>query len=322
MEILQRKNYLGSLIDSSSNFLVRTTMGGSCTFANQAFCQFINIPESELIGQNLFDFMDEQQVAKCKKTIRNGLHDGKKIIETSLLFNESRWIDWEIAPILSEANERHTKELQWIGRDVTETHKYLQSLKEYQEKLQDILSSVNDLICSVWSDDFSVIYVNEASRDICGYSPNDFYENSDLFFSVIAPEDKERIAKAFWQLNYSAIEISINLEFGVIHRNGTRRQLLTRAQLKRNYEHNRFQIIATITDVTALKDAEKRLTDIAYEQSHKVRNAVSSIMSIFALLQAENNNIINEEPLLASMQDELMRLDSIIKNIVQRTENL
>ncbi|WP_177199974.1 PAS domain-containing protein [Flexibacter flexilis] len=322
LEITQRKNYLRSLIDSSSNFLVRTSMDGRCTFINQAFLQFIGEPEESIINQNIFELMNEAQAVLCKKSIRDGLHGGQKIISTSLLLNKTRWIDWEIAPILNESNERHIKELQWVGRDVTEKHEYLQSLKEYKEKLQEILNSVNDLICSVWSDDFSIIYVNEASRGICGYSPQDFYENSDLFFSVIAPEYKERVANVFWQLNYSAIETSINIEFAVIHRDGTRRQLLTRAQLKRNHEHNRFQIIATITDITALKDAEKRLTDIAHEQSHRVRNSVSSILAVFELFEAEKNNAILEEPMLVYVHDELTRLDKTITDIVKRTENL
>lgn len=120
-EIHQKNNQLLSLIQSQTNYLVRTDMNGFYTFVNDRFCRTFGYTREELIGTSSTisylagdDFLVQSTVKLCienpGKEFPVTIH--KKSVDGSILVSE-----WEFIA-LTDHNGAPT-EIQCVGHDVT-----------------------------------------------------------------------------------------------------------------------------------------------------------------------------------------------------------
>jgi PAS domain S-box-containing protein len=120
---------------------------GTFTFVNPAFCRYFDICNSPLKWSNIFTFMvDPDQVSKDLHSLFNLTPEFPVTIKEHKLMinNECKWLQWTYRAIFDEEN--HIREIQAIGRDITELVKAKESaLKAAKIKSQFLATMSHEI---------------------------------------------------------------------------------------------------------------------------------------------------------------------------------
>ncbi|KEQ30615.1 hypothetical protein N180_05175 [Pedobacter antarcticus 4BY] len=165
---------------------------------------------------------------------------------------------------------------------------------------------------------------NQGIRGIFGHEKTSYTEK--WWQEHVHPEDLDKI---LWKAK-SLIEnhkTRLNAEYRFRCADGSYRFVLDRAFILFNGDGLPVRIIGSMQDVTervsdlnAIKDQNRRLQEISWIQSHKVRSPLAKILGLVSLMKLSKNDLsaLNELiPMVASSAEEL---DAVLKEIVEKTE--
>jgi diguanylate cyclase (GGDEF)-like protein/PAS domain S-box-containing protein len=132
------------------------------------------------------------------------------------------------------------------------------ALRATEEKLSNILDSIDNV---VWSaNDTKFIYLNSVVEKIYGRPVSQFYQDKNLWFDVIHPEDRPQIRKAHETL---ARQASFTHEYRVIHPDGGVRWIEERARAIRNDKGHLIRFDGIAIDISERKAYEARIEYLA-----------------------------------------------------------
>lgn len=290
-KLRERKAYLSSLIDSQSNYLVRVDMQGRYTFVNKAFCQKLGYDRKSLIGQSYVNTISPEDLEKCQKIVEECISHPGKVVSLEARKTDVNgsifMMSWEFVGVPDTSGQ--TVEIQGVGQDVTQRYEFYKQLTETKERLENILSTVNDVVWSCRADDLSVLYINPACENVCGYPQEAYYRDNQLWFDNILPEDRSQVKEALSQL-FSTGEREA--EYRVRHKDGTIRYVYNKAILIKNHSSGYPVINGVASDITPIKIAEKQ----AQENARLKEEILESITDgFFALDRSWNITYINKE---------------------------
>ncbi len=167
---------------------------------------------------------------------------------------------------------------------------------------------------AIWSEQFCKIY---------GVSPDDNKHCFENWLSYVHPKDRERVTKLIKDANEQ--QININFYYRIIRRDACTRTI-------HSYRHMEFDedgkatgayaVAHDITDAMAnimhLKDQNKKLRDIAWIQSHKVRSPLATILGLTQLFQYEQSPD-QVEQIIKGIVESTEKLDEVIHEITNKT---
>ncbi|HEY0899969.1 MAG TPA: PAS domain-containing protein [Sphingobacteriaceae bacterium] len=132
--------------------------------ANRALEKILGLKIYDCVGKPIWEFLPPEEHYKFSDLINQGLKSGRGFfeLETSVITKSktTRWIGWTIAI--------HNRKWYANGRDITAQKKTQEDL----EQLSLVASKTNNGV--VISDSHQVIWVNEAFREITGFTLEDF----------------------------------------------------------------------------------------------------------------------------------------------------
>jgi len=137
-----REQFLSSLIDSQTNFLIRIDMKGQYTFVNKQFTKTFGYEDSDLIGKHFSITTIPEETRLCEEAFYHCITNKDKI--TKLLHKKpDKWgnlhdTEWELIAITDEKG--NVTGVQGIGQDVTERIKASKAILDQNERLQNIAS--------------------------------------------------------------------------------------------------------------------------------------------------------------------------------------
>lgn len=122
-ELVQEKQYLQSILNSQTNFVLRANKDGNITYVNPAFYQAFNYTEEDLIGKPFYVIIYPRDLMICEEIFRKTVENPGRIYKARLRLpiknsSEGIWIDWEIIAVKDENGE--PTDLQAIGLDITD----------------------------------------------------------------------------------------------------------------------------------------------------------------------------------------------------------
>jgi PAS domain S-box-containing protein len=174
------EQFLNSLIDSQTNFLIRFDTSGHFTFANKPFLKKLGYKKSEIIGKHFSMVTIPDEMDKCIKAFHYCInHPGKVIpLAHKKIDKAGNLIDteWEFVSVTNEENA--VIAIQGIGRDVTQKLLAEKEVKATAEKLDAFIESINDHFF-ILDKDWKFARVNAAFEKITQKS------RSELLGSVI-----------------------------------------------------------------------------------------------------------------------------------------
>jgi PAS domain S-box-containing protein len=198
-EALVKEQFLNSLIDSQTNFLIRFDVNGYFTFANKQFLKTLGYKKNELNGKHFSVVTIPEEMEMCKKAFLNCVkHPGKV---TPLVHQKrdkaGRLLDteWEFVAVVND--DGVVMAVQGIGRDIT--HKTLQELqiKTTADKLNAFIESINDYFY-ILDRDWKIVRVNAAFEKVVKKSRQELLGVSiwELFPAIVGTELEEGFRKA------------------------------------------------------------------------------------------------------------------------------
>jgi PAS domain S-box-containing protein len=184
--------------------------------------------------------------------------------------------------------------------------KTLQRLRESEERLRQITSSLRE---AVWLRDIKtleVLYVNPAYETIWGRTCESFYGDPTSFVEAIHPEDKARVMQAIQEQYHGKF---FDEEYRIIRPDGEIRWIWGRTLPVEDAAGQVSRIVAIAEDITARKQAEealrqrtaelqarnKELDAFAHTVAHDLQNALALVIGYADVLVHDHASLSSEE---------------------------
>ena len=141
------------------------------TDVNKTFCTKYGVSKEESIGKKCYKLTHGlNQICKppeYKCPVEQVLKTGKfsKSIHTHYVNGEKTYVELLAYPITNKKGK--IKQIVKIGRDITDRKKIEQEIKESEEKLNLILSNINDSVIVI-SKDHKILYMNKKAEEEYG----------------------------------------------------------------------------------------------------------------------------------------------------------
>ena len=162
-EALMREQFLHSLIDSQTNFLMRLDKDGIFTFVNKQFLAVFGFKKHEIIGKSFLMMTMEKDMELCQKAFKDCIsHPGKVIHIMHDKLDKKGAIhhtEWEFISVTDENGE--VSAIQGVGQDITQKIQIQSQVKRTSEKLDIFIESVTDSFFIV-DNDWRFLTVNAA----------------------------------------------------------------------------------------------------------------------------------------------------------------
>jgi PAS domain S-box-containing protein len=159
-----------AVVEDIPAMICRFLPDGTLTFVNNAYRSYFNKKSEELLGQNFFQFIPEQE----EKTVRNhflSLTQEKPMVtydhQVITPDGANRWQRWTDRALFDE--QGHVVEYQSIGSDITEQKQAVDELLESEERYRTVLEANPDPVV-VYDIEGKVIYFNPAFTRVFGWS--------------------------------------------------------------------------------------------------------------------------------------------------------
>ena len=308
---------LSAALDASANAVVITDRTGLIEWANPAFLTMTGYGIDEVFGHNPRDlvksgrheerfFQDLWQTIVAGKVWRGEIVNRRK---DGSLYHEQQ----TITPVRDECGTIHHYIA--IKQDVTERVEAERDLQVYRDNLEHIvaartaeLTASENRFRGIVEQSFVGIFIlqdnylrfaNRRLAEILGYADPDEFVDKTPVVELIAPEDRERIARKI-ELRLNQTELHIHHDFVGLRANGSRVELEVHG---RRIDHEgRPAIIGVVMDTTARKAAERAHEALLTEaerlarakgeflanMSHEIRTPLNAVLGLAQLGQRES----------------------------------
>ena len=168
-----------------------------------------------------------------------------------------KWLSWNSAPFSEEGL------IYAIARDITDSKQAQDEIAEERERFRQMAETIDQVFWMTDPQQNRFLYISPAFEQIWGINCLEVYENPQLFFEFIHPEDRDRAIGAV----ETQIQGEYNREYRIITRDGSIRWIHDRAFPIRNSLGEVYRIVGVADDITDRHYAKVAL----YEREQQFR---------------------------------------------------
>jgi PAS domain S-box-containing protein len=323
----RHEQFLNSLIDSQTNFLIRINTQGNFTYVNRQFTKTFGYSKSDIIGHHFSETTIPQEVYKCEEAFVNCLSHPGKIVKLIHKKPDKQGFlhdtEWEFISIVDDAG--NVVEIQGVGQDISRQLQVREEVMQIKNSLEALINNTEDHIWSV-DRERRYMYMNQAYikqiHYLTGVEPQKgsyCYKHSG-FTQQIIDEWNVYYKRALSGERYAIVNESIDLIGG-----------------KRLYFEVNFNPIYAAGgeiigvgcfghDITnrlkiqqELINQNERLRNIASLSSHELRRPVASMLGLISLIDRENFFNPDNEDIIGHLLTVSKEIDEAIRLIVDST---
>ncbi len=129
-------------------------------------------------------------------------------------------------------------------------------VKQSEDKLNNILTTIQDVVWSSYFVNRELNFINQAAKQVLGYSPDELYQNGAILENMVYSEDKKLVEAAFKEL---IARKYFQAEYRIVHQSGEIRWIRNRVWLKMDEAGRPAIMDGVITDITDRKNYEAEL---------------------------------------------------------------
>lgn len=260
-DITEEKNYLEKLttsesrykgiVQSQTNYLIRTDMHGNYTYYNDKFLADFGwlYEKKEIIGQHSFSSIMEYHhqavidiVNRCTKS------PGKAFqieIDKPKQKGEKRTTLWDFVCLID--NTGQPSEIQCVGVDISGRVRAERQLKDSKLRYQLITRATSD---AIWDWDLKTgdLYWGKGLKSIFGYEPHNF-KSITSWENIIHPEDAPGVLEKL-QNTLNGKGKKWHSEFRIKKSNGDFAYVLEKGSILRDKGQKAYRFVGAMQDIT------------------------------------------------------------------------
>ena len=170
--------------------------------------------------------------------------------------------------VVSSSYDADGRIIQYNIRDITARKEAEEALQKSEEQCRTIVSNINEYVYSVRFEEGSIksIYHSPKCLEITGYSPEEYYSDPMLWFTMIHEDDRDLVMEFLNAL--FAGEDREPIRHRIIHKSGAERWILNNCAVQRVDNEGKGLIISRldgfILDITDIKQAEENVFFLAH----------------------------------------------------------
>ena len=275
-------------MESSNDAIITRSLDDIIIGWNKGAEQIHGYSAEEVLGKHI-SILEPDSLRGETARLSEIIKQGKTIqqYETSRLRKDGTiiTISLTLSPVFSASGELMA--ISAIARDVTESKRAEEKLRESEEKYRNIVETANEGI-SLIDAEAKITYANKKMEDLLGYDPGELIDKPIWDF---ISEDSKTIAKLNLEKRRQSVDES--LEIKLMRKNGSPLWVLINAKSIFDDTGAFIGSMNMLTDITKRKEAEETLAniDIARKKEihHRIKNNLQVISSLLDL-QAEKFN--------------------------------
>ncbi|WP_162996625.1 PAS domain S-box protein [Mucilaginibacter celer] len=326
-EDIRTEQFLNSLIDSQTNFLIRIDTGGNFTFINKQFSKTFGYSKSEIIGQHFSKTTIPQELYLCEEVFANCLSNPGKIVKLIHKKPDKQGFlhdtEWEFISIVDESGK--VIEVQGIGQDITVRFQAREEAMRIKNSMEALINNTEDHIWSV-DREKRFVYMNQAYINqvtyLTGVEPQrgEYSYKHAGYTQQIIDDWNVYYQRALDGERYTIVNASIDPQGG--------RRLYFEVSFNPIYTqkgeiigvgclgHNITNRLKTQQE---LLNQNERLRNIASLSSHELRRPVASMLGLISLIDRENFFNPDNEDIIGHILTVSKEIDEVIRLIVDST---
>lgn len=258
LKLVESEQKYRTMVEASHDIILLINTKGNFEFINKRGEEITGYKISDWLGKSFKDIVTKDSIERAQKGYRNALKKKHDSFETRIvdIRGNALILTMNIIPILEDGK---VKTIVCFGRDITETKKAEEMLKNSEITYRSIIDSVTEAIYI--QDEFGkFLDVNLASEKMYGYSREDFIGKTPDFLSAPGKNDLTVTEKAI----KSAFKGKPNtMEFWGKRKDGT--EFPKEVSLSSGLYYGKKVVIAVARDITERKRAEEA------EKSHRIQ---------------------------------------------------
>ncbi len=288
-ELFERDEMLNSLLESNTTFLIRIDLSGNYTYVNNAFCNKFGVTPNEIIGKNYLSTIHPDDLSECEKI-------GYQILTQPTLVHKSTvrkpnaigiYIDTEWEYVVIQNNEGIIKEIQGVGRDITEQKKMVFELEEERNHLEMLIWG-GRLGTWDWNIVTNEVIFNERWAEMLGYEGAQIKLAYSDWEKTILKSDLPKVKEAL-ELTLRGEKSFYELEYRCIGVNGKIIWMYSTGKvIEKNKKKKPLRILGIHQDITEKKETESKIRNIEDRN-----NAIVSTLNEGVVIQNLDGEIVS-----------------------------
>jgi PAS domain S-box-containing protein len=326
-EALVREQFLNSLIDSQTNFLIRFDTLGCFTFANKQFLKKLGYKKSEVVGKHFSLVTIPEEMDMCKKAFVHCMKNPGKVIPLAHKKRDKCGnvfdTEWEFISVTNDDGEIIA--IQGIGHDKTEASQAREEITWTKSNLEALINNTEDQIWSV-DRETRYVYMNRAYRGQIarltgaepkqgdysylhkGYTEEEIQRWNDYYKRALAGERYTILTETTEPATGKLL--SFEVSFNPIYK--VKGDITGVGCFGRN-------ITEWLETEKAIVDQNERLRHIASLTSHELRRPVASMLGLINIIDRANFFNPDNHEIIGHLLTVGNEIDEVIRLIVDKT---
>ncbi|WP_051935712.1 PAS domain-containing protein [Salegentibacter sp. Hel_I_6] len=183
-----------SLLDSQTNYVIRTDIEGKYTYYNNKFQEDFGWIHGEtgLIGENCMMAVIEKDRSKVEETVIRCLENPDTTFQLEIRKprrdGNVRTTVWDFIALTDAKG--NPAEIQCIGIDISEKKEAEIALIEAKVQYEDLIKSIDGIFWELDIETFQFTFVSDQAIKLVGIPPSEWYGDPKFWEDHIHPEDR------------------------------------------------------------------------------------------------------------------------------------
>ena len=270
-EALSRsEEHLFAIFESAPIGMLINSLEGKMLSVNKAFCSMLGYTKEELQCMNIAQIFHPDDIQKNILLFKDALdrNQVKNSIEKRYLKKDGSIVygQLHISIIRRKLNEPEMIISQVI--DITEKKKAEEKLRDTENRFGTLLNNLHDIVFYETSSEGT--FITDNVYDLLGYTDKELAENPGLFFSLIHPDDEDKVKETF--KTWSKIEENTFTKIEIRLRKKDGEYIWIEDRMFAIKTANRSYWTGFMIDITDRKQSEKKLALTEHRLSSILNN--------------------------------------------------
>lgn len=321
----QSERRFKTMIQEGSDLIVILVQTGNISYISPNIRRLFNLDPTDMMLTTPFKYIHKDDLPVIRKHLLSVKKDETIKVSPYRVILKGGEIRWLETTITNKMGDPAIAGIIANSRDITSRMKTMLKNKELLDRYNAVSKATSD---TIWDSNIVTrkIIWNHSITEIFGYEETQ--TSIEWWREHVHPDDVARVT--------NLIETQLNLketkwvsEYRFRCADGAYKTVLDRGFIIFSDEGNPIRMIGCMQDITervayvhAIENHNKKLSEIAWMQSHLVRAPLARILGITEILAERENSQEEIDEMLSYLSVSAAELDCIIKDIIGKSQNL